>query len=180
MIDKSLDTQNTRHPHPAQEEIQKCIGIYNFTAVVEKDVATLQKFRHIPGLISFICTIRKGDLIVGEGRGTAVLSRINRYIERTVRFAFNASLLDATAKSLKMLDALQLDVNNQSNGTTVVKQEPVVNNTKLYITPKQKGYILELVKTRVKDIEERNRWQNTLDKMTRDEASLAIQSLSSK
>ena len=52
------------------------------------------------------------------------------------------------------------------------------DNSKLYITPKQKGYILELVKTRVKDIEERNRWQSVLDKFTREEASEAIQKLS--
>lgn len=176
MIDKSLNTLDKRHP--VNDEIRKCVGVYNFSATIEQDVATLQKFSHIPGIISFICTIRLNNIVVGEGRGTTVLSRINKFLERTVRYAFNASLLDAVAKSLKMLDALQLDVSNQNEDITVVKQEPVVNNTKLYITPKQKGYILELVKKRVKDKEERDRWQRTLDNFTREEASEAIQTLS--
>ena len=176
MIDKSLNTLDKRHP--VNDEIRKCVGVYNFSATIEQDMATLQKFSHIPGIISFICTIKLNNTVIGEGRGTTVLSRINKFLERTVRYAFNASLLDAVAKSLKMLDALQLDVSNQNNKTTVVKQEPVVNNSKLYITPKQKGYIIELVKTRVKDIEERNRWQSVLDKFTREEASNAIQTLS--
>lgn len=176
MIEKSLNTLDQRHP--VNDEIRKCVGVYNFSATIEQDMATLQKFSHIPGIISFICTIRLNDIIVGEGRGTSVLSKVNRYIERTTRYSFNASLLDAMAKSLKMLDALQLDVSNQSNETTIVRKEPVANNSKLYITEKQKGYILELVKKRVKDKEERDRWQRTLDNFTREEASEAIQTLS--
>ena len=165
--------------HPVHEEIKKCVGVYKFSATVEQDNASLEKFRHIPGIISFICTIRLGEVVVGEGRGTAVLSRINKFLERTVRYAFNASLLDAMAKSLKMLDALQLDLSNQHDElipTEIVYEKKNNVEVESIITDKQKTYLLGLIKTRISDKEERYIWQDKIPRLSKLEASQAIKS----
>ncbi len=178
MNEKALNTMDQRHP--VHEEIKKCVGVYKFSATVEQDNDSLEKFRHIPGIISFICTIRLGEVVIGEGRGTAVLSRINKFLERTVRYAFNASLLDAMAKSLKMLDALQLDLSNQHNelAPTEIVYEKKKKDTEAesIITDKQKTYLLGLIKTKISDKEERYIWQDKIPRFTKDEASQAIKS----
>ena len=56
---------------PAFEEVSKSVGTYNLTAIIREDKETLSLFKHVPGLIAFICTLKKGDDILGIGRGTA-------------------------------------------------------------------------------------------------------------
>ena len=107
---KMLNTQSKGHP--VAEEVQKSVGTYELSATFEEDSQTLQTLKHVPGLIAFICTLKKGTQIIGQGRGMAVLNKVNRFIERTVRAAFNASLVDAVVRS-KLLDALHLETISQ-------------------------------------------------------------------
>ncbi len=179
MSTKALNTQDKAHP--IHEEIRKSLGTYNFTATFESDSRTLEKFKHITGIVAIICTLKKGDEIVGEGRGTSVLSKVNRYLERTVRYAFNASLLDAVARSAKMLDSLHLDENltHEVNATPTAPVEAYrAKDTEGLITDKQKKYLLELIKIKVSDKEERDQWKIDIERLTKDEASQAIQSFS--
>lgn len=94
---------------PTLEEVRRSIGIYNLTATVEEDKETLSIFKHVPGLIAFICTLKKGDNVIGIGRGTATLNRMSKYVDRAVCYAFNASLIDAMVRSTKTLDAIYLN-----------------------------------------------------------------------
>ena len=165
MTKKALDTQNK--DHPIQEEIHKSLGTFTFSATFERDTHSLEIFKNIPGIVCYICTLRKGDQVIGEGRGTAVLGKVNKYLERTVRYAFNSSLIDAVARSTKMIDALYLD------GPAVEEEMKVVENP---ITDKQKSYLTELIKNNVDDEGERNRWMLDIPKLSKDEASEAIQS----
>jgi len=172
---EALNTQSSGHP--VHEEILKSIGTFHITAVIEEDKQTLSTFSKVPGLIAFICTLKKDNVIIGIGRGTAMISRVNKYIERTVRVAFNASLIDAMVRSTKMLDALYL-------GTTNIQQESVtrVDNSFdaiesfIKISDKQKKYLLELIKTNVPDISKRNQWKENIEGFSKDEASNAIKS----
>ena len=54
MQKKTFDTRDKKHP--AREEIERCVGTYNLTAVIEEDIQTQAIMRHVPGLISFLCT----------------------------------------------------------------------------------------------------------------------------
>lgn len=173
---KALDTQNVKHP--VQEEIKKCIGTYNFTATISQDYQTLEKFRHVPGIISFICILKRDSEIIGEGRGVGVLSKINKYLERTVRYTANASFLDAVTRSLKMIDVINPSVNEEQGVNTTtesVSNIRVVDNT-IPITESQKKYLSGLIQSNIKDKEELYRWRNRMSKLTKDEASKAIQS----
>lgn len=165
---KALDTQHK--DHPVHEEIRKNLGTVNFSATFSQDTRTLEMFSHIPGVIAFTCQLRKNDQLIGEGHGSATISRINKFVERSVRFAYNASFLDAVARSAKMLDALYLQPS--LNAGEIYKAKEVDNP----ITDKQKSYLTELVKNNVDDEDERNRWMLDIPQLSKDEASEAIQS----
>ncbi|MFZ2522744.1 MAG: hypothetical protein WAX44_02780 [Minisyncoccia bacterium] len=165
---KGYDVQDKNHP--VQDEIRKIIGTYDLSATFEEDTQTLEMFRHIPGLVAFSCTLKHGAEVIGYGRGTAVLSRMNRFVERAIRTAFNGSLVDAVVKSTKMLDALRLEPGKER--TSYITEEIYENEP---ITDRQKSYLLELVFQNIEDEDERNRWSSQIDEMTKSEASNAIQ-----
>lgn len=98
---------------PIEEEIDKNTGTFNLTVTVEKDTNMRNEFKHIQNFVAFKATLRKGDEVIGIGTGAAVLNRLNKFVERTVRFAYNASLVDAMVRSTKILDALYITPNNQ-------------------------------------------------------------------
>lgn len=146
--------------HPVQELINSMIGTYNLSASFEEDRLTLETFQNIPGLVAFLCTLKKGNEIIALGRGTAVISKINRFAEKLIKTAFHSSLVDAIVKSKMM------DINIYSSTQTY--DEP--------ITERQKSYLLELIQN-VDDDEERERLMSQIDDLTKEEASNAIQSL---
>lgn len=173
---RALDTQNKKHP--VHEEIEKCIGTYSFTATISQDTQTLEKFRHVPGIISFICVLKRDSEVIGEGRGVGVLSKINKYLERTVRYACNASFLDAVTRSLKLIDVVNpvMDQEQGVNTTTEFVSKVEVTENIIPITDSQKKYLSGLIQSNIKDKEELYRWRNRMHKLSKDEASKAIQS----
>jgi hypothetical protein len=99
--------------NPIQEEIAKNVGTYNLTAVIEEDKETLSKLKNIPNSICFLCTLKIGNEIIGIGRGSANLNRMNRGIERGVRYSFGNSIIDAIVRGVKNLDALYFNTINK-------------------------------------------------------------------
>ena len=167
MQKKAFDVQDNKHP--AREYILKNMGVYSLTATFEEDMQTLATFRHIPGLIAFICTLKRDNEVIGQGRGTAVLSRVNRFIDRTVRIAFNSALIDAVVRSTKALDVLQLDTENKDGITPI-------QSTDVPASEKQKSYLLQLIDDNVTDDDERSQWEKKIKTISKDDASTAIQS----
>jgi len=99
---------------PIQEEITKSIGKnFNLTVVTEQDFETMALFKNIPGFVAFKTTLKKGNQLLSIGYGSAVLNRLNKFVERTVLFAKNASLIDAMVRSTKILDALSIMPNQK-------------------------------------------------------------------
>ncbi len=103
-----------RRENPLDAEIAKSTGTYNLTAIFEKDTETLTRLKHIPGLIAFLCTLKIGNEVIGIGRGSATVNRMNKFLERGVRYSFGNSLVDAVVRSIKNLDALYFKTINQS------------------------------------------------------------------
>lgn len=149
---------------PVLEEITRCIGIYNITAKIEEDIQTLSLFKHVPGLIAFICTLKEGDQIIGEGRGSAVLNKMNRFVDRGVRYAFNASLIDAMVRSTKTLDAIYLKTTQRKEVFTPTEEneEPDIegrdrpafygdDDLPKFASEKQKNFLKKLVNQKCKD-----------------------------
>lgn len=169
----AFDVQDKRHP--VRKLIQKNVGAMNFTATIEEDGQTLALFKHIHGLVAFVCTLKRDNEILAQGRGAAVLNRVNRYVERTVYTAANASLIDAVVRATKVLDTLRLDTGSTIADNAVAETyKPVDGGGN--ITEKQKNYLLELIDANVTDEDERNQWEGRVGGLSREEASEAIQS----
>lgn len=170
--EKSFDVQNKKHP--VREEIEKCIGTYNLTAVVEEDLAT-QTTMKMPGLISFLCTLLKDGRVVSQGRGNSVLNPTNRFLQRAVSSAFNSALADAAIRATKVLDTFRTSC---GSNISVALEEAYKTKENVFelATDKQKSYLLELVSLNVNDEDERKKWESQIDEITKDEASAAIQS----
>ncbi|MCX6757615.1 MAG: hypothetical protein NTZ44_01910 [Candidatus Nomurabacteria bacterium] len=158
---------------PIQEELDKSIGTFNLTAIVKEDTDTASQLSHIPGLISLICTLKLGDKVIGIGRGSATLNRMNRVVERGVRYSFGNALVDAVVRGVKNLDTLYFQSTNQgeNNFTSsgVLEDEPA--------SDKQKSYLQKLITLNITDIKERNKWELELNQLTKNQASDKIKAL---
>jgi len=99
--------------NPIQEEITKNVGNFNLTVTTEQDFETIALFKNIEGFVAFKTTLKKGNQLLSIGYGSAVLNRLNKFVERTVLFAKNSSLIDAMVRSTKILDALYVMPNQK-------------------------------------------------------------------
>lgn len=123
---------NIENNMAVRDEIKKNICTLNLTAEFTEDVQTLQAFKHIPGVIAFLCVLKKDGQVIGFGRGMSVVTQANRYLNRVVNFSQNAALIDSVVRATKMLDALHLNNNQQS--TDVVSRDT-------YETKEVEGFI---------------------------------------
>ncbi|MCR4334749.1 MAG: hypothetical protein NUV47_03435 [Patescibacteria group bacterium] len=177
MRSKAFDVQDKRHP--ASREMTKSVGTINLTATIEEDTQTANLFKdHIPGFIAFICFLKKGNDILSVGRGNAVLNRMNKYVERTVRSAFNASLIDAVVRSTKTLDALYLDATDKKDSEIPLDQLYNKSEVNEYApepaSEKQISYLTSLISTNVTDGDERERFESEMASLSKDQASEMI------
>ncbi len=160
---QTYNVQSTEHP--ARREIKKLVGSYNIQAIVEEDTQTLATFKHVPGLVAFLCTLVKDGDVIGQGRGTAAFSHSNKFISRTIKTAFNGSLIDAMIRSTRVLDTF-----DEANEPREVAP----------ITDKQKSYLSELVSKHVTGEFELEQWASQLESMSRNEASAAIEAFAKR
>lgn len=173
MQKKAFDVRDKKHP--IREEIAKCVGTYNLTAVVEEDFQTQATMKHIPGLISFLCTLLKDGKVIAQGYGSSILNSSNKFLRRAVSSAFNSALADATIRATKVLDTFRNPDDSAISAAIDEAYEERNRNEFIPITEKQKNYLFELIQTNVDDEEERHRWESQIDQFSKDEASEAIQ-----
>lgn len=168
--------------HPVRGAIERCTGSFDITATFEEDVATLALFKQMPGIIAFLCTLKKDGKIIGQGRGTAVLNQMNRYLERTVNTAFGAAFVDASVRCAKVLDTLRPNASGSNNSNAIVENAYKEKESYTFegITDKQRSYLYELIQTNVIDEGERNRLELQIDSLSKNEASEAIQKFTIK
>lgn len=160
--------------HPVREELDKVLGQYSLTALIEEDTSTLSSMKHVNGLISFLCTLMMNGKVIAIGRGNSVLGPNNRYLTRTIQYAVNSAVVDSIMQATKIMGTflggsnvgIALDEAYKAKG--MQESEPA--------TDKQLNYLKQLIQINVSDEEERERWESQLHELTKDEASDAIAS----
>jgi len=169
-----MDTQDPEHV--MRKEIQKLCGTYQFTATFSEDTDTLATFRHVPGLIAVQCLLKDKDgKPVGKGHGSAILTRINRGIERTAFICLNASFLSAANSACKVMDSLRLDTAALTTPKGLGESYRANEEERSDLaSDKQKAYLRQLISLNVEDEAERERWEAGVDSMSREDASEAI------
>lgn len=163
-----------RREHPVHQVMKQFTGTYQLLAHVEQDEQTMHLLRHMPGVVAYLATITRDGKVIGQGRGSAVFTRVNRYIERTVRSAFNSALISAMMHTTKSLDALGAPQVAEADRKALDAYKE--NEVPEGITERQRGYLSELVNSNVLNERERDNWMSQLQDMTKEEASAAIQS----
>lgn len=163
-----LQTPDVRDAnHPARLEINRCLGIYELKAIVEEDMQTSILMKHMPGLISFVCTLKLKDRVISQGHGSSVLNQNNRYVNRAVHSAVNSAVADSVIRATKVLGTLQDEVDAMV--ATPMPPEP--------ITEPQKKYLRELAAQQMDDGDEREKFLSELPELMKHEASKLIQQL---
>lgn len=166
-------SDTNRDEHPARKEIERVVGVYQLTAEVTEDTKTLATLGHIPGLIAFLCSVKNSSgEIIGEGRGSAVLNGMTKFIARTVHFAFNSSILNAIAQSTKAIDSMANPHTNEL-GIEETTQDSVMAEG---ITDKQRSFLTTLVRKNVHDESTLTWWMSQINQMDSRQASDAIKS----
>ena len=158
---------------PVQQAVEQNIGKFTLEISIEEDKETVAQLKDLPGpVIAYKCTIRKGSQVLGIGRGSAILSKINKWVDRSVRYTLNASMIDSIIQSVKALDVLYLKDNGE-----VLTQETIGIDC---ASDKQKNYLRELIRSNVSDESKRKYWESQIDLLTKDEASEKIKSFVNK
>lgn len=176
----------TRSPVPKRkeslrEEMQKLLGSHTFTATFDVDEQTASTFNGTDGLVPFICTLKMGDKVIGQGRGATVINQMNRFVMRSITFAYHSALIDAVVRATKLMDVFRPDAmphpwstsnapassGYESRGDTALASE------------KQRAYLIRLLQE-LDDESTRDKWMANLDTLTREEASSAIQHFSGR
>lgn len=152
--------------HPIRAEIQKNIGSITFTATFEEDREAKEAF-HNEALIAYKCVLSHEGKIIGIGRGLNVLSAENRYLSKSVKWAFSGALISAVSNAVKFPEL----GNNQA-------PDFGVNDiaSAFMATDKQKNYIRELIASSVPE-DEQEEWLAQVETMSKEDASEAIQML---
>lgn len=178
-----------REEHPVQREIKRLVGSYPLTIEVTEDNDTLRIMQHIPGMIAFLCSVKKDGQIIGQGRGSSVIGRMSKFVEKTVRVSFNAAIIAGVMHATRALDILadpyvsnmgiEEDVSPSVSDRAPSysrEQYPVREYAPVGITEKQKVFLLGLIR-KIRDKDEQEHWMSQIDGMSRDVASDAIKSL---
>lgn len=88
---------------------EKIASIFHWTAKFEKDTESLEMLGDIKGLVAFKCTLHNGQF-VGEGRGSALLSKNNGDANKTLKMAQKSAFIDAVLRASGLSDFFTQDL----------------------------------------------------------------------
>lgn len=159
-------TTHKEEAHPIKAEIAKNIGSFTFTATFEEDRETIKAFNN-EGLIAYKCVLSHEGRIIGIGRGLNVLSQENRYLTKSVKWAYSGALISAVSNAVKFPD-----LSGKPTADYGLNNNDLVSS--FMATEKQKDYLKELIDMNVSDDDERNQLLDNLDAMSKEDASELI------
>ena len=175
MRQKAMNTQNA--DHPIRREIQRMCGEYQFSAQFSENTEALKSFPHISGLVAVKCLLAKDNKPLAEGVGYAILTRINKSIERTAMVCLNAAFLSACNNACKIWDSLRLEApaltGPKGLGEAYQVQEEGADD--MMATARQVDYLKQLIQINLDDPEREQRLAE-VGELTKEEASQAIAS----
>lgn len=169
---KAMDTQNA--DHPIRREIQRMCGEHQFTVRFSEATEELKNFPNVAGLVAVKCLLSKDNKPLAEGVGYAILTRINKSIERTAMVCVNASFLSACNNACKIWDSLRLEaaalVGPKGLGEAYRMPGEGADNM---ATARQVDYLKQLIQINLDDPEREERLAQ-VDELTKEEAGQAI------
>jgi len=141
LIQDKTKLQNKENP--IASEVTKNVGVLNLSLTIQPDTQTMNLLNQ-SGAVAYLCTVKQGETILGQGRGLVILGPTNRYIERSCRSSYSASIIDSIVKSVKTLDAMHF-TNKEPTSTKAI--EITRGNEELLkpSSPKQLTFLKKLI-----------------------------------
>lgn len=96
--DNEYSCKNPKHfsknilAKPGQEKI---FSLFQLTSELERDNETMEMLNDIRNLVAYKCNVKRGDKIVAEGRGAAVVGDKRRDVNATIKIAEKRARMDA-------------------------------------------------------------------------------------
>jgi len=182
---------------------EKLASIYNLTATFERDDASMTAFSSIKDMIAYICNLYRGDQVVGQGRGAAVLSKNQGDVNRSLKMAQKSAFIDAVIRSTGLSDIFTQDIENMSEYSVSSRFETnnsaKGHNTQVYdktplktasypsdnassdefvgCSEKQKSLLYNLISQRYYEADDIDERYNAVDGLSKIEASQLINEL---
>ena len=134
---------------------EKLASIYQFTATFEKDTDTLDMLSDVKGLVSYVCNLHRGDMLIGQGRGAATLGEKNMSNDpnKTIKMAQKRAYVDAVIRTTGLSDIFTQDLEDMNpkdiGGSNSYSDNPYPQNKAPLKGPasvKQKEFLERLIK----------------------------------
>lgn len=92
---------------------EKLASIYNLSATFKIDDETMAAFS-LKDMIAYVCTLYRGEQIIGQGRGCSTLSKNQGDANKTVKMAQKSAFIDSVIRSTGLSDIFTQDIENFS------------------------------------------------------------------
>lgn len=89
---------------------EKIASIFGWTATFERDKDAMEAFSEVKGIICFVCNLHKDDKLVGQGRGSAILSKNDNDPNKTLKMAQKSAFIDAVLRASGLSDFFTQDL----------------------------------------------------------------------
>lgn len=179
-IREGADTQDAENP--IRQILQRlCQTQYNLCATFSPDTGTMSELK-TPGLVAVKCVLSKDGKPVGIGRGSTVISKLNKGLERALFGCLNGALMSATNSACKTLDVERLKFADKLASSSAMLGDAYrakEEDASAPASPRQLEYLKHLLQVNADD-EVRNQWEPNLDTLTRAEASELISRYAAK
>lgn len=177
-------------------------ALYSISIIFTRDTETLESFKSVDGLVAFIATLKRGEQVVGQGRGCALLSKNGGDYNKTVKMAQKSAAIDGTLRAVGISAYFSQDLENMSESdirpnTTVVDMSPdelsVADDRynhlervqseeegeeeRIPISDRQKAYLHSLAMDNLDDGAEKETYLANIETLSRGDASEAIKGM---
>lgn len=103
---------------------EKLASIWGVVAKFERDDETREMLPNVKDMVAFKCTLKKGNKIVGEGRGADILQRNQNDPNKTIKMAQKRAYIDAVIRTTGLSDIFTQDLEDSS-----IQQQPAPQKT---------------------------------------------------
>jgi|TARA_R100001530_G_scaffold2201_1_gene3664 hypothetical protein len=104
---------------------EKLASIYQLVATFDKDNDTVEMLSEVKGMVAYVCDLKRGGFIVGQGRGADTLGGNNGDPNKTIKMAQKRAYVDAVIRTTGLSDIFTQDMSPEdTNGYQKPSNEP--------------------------------------------------------
>ncbi len=150
---------------------EKLSSIYGLIATFERDGNAIEMLNGVKGLVAYVCTLKRDNDVVGQGRGADTLDRNGNDPNKTIKMAQKRAYVDAVIRTTGLSDIFTQDLEDMNSGDMEAEdygdnlfvqcidesEREARDDFSEGITERQKNFLTELIFQKIDDEDERER-----------------------